>query len=94
MANTKSAQKQMRVNKRRAAVNRGVRSHARTAVTKAEGLIFAGEMKTAKTAVDAALSTLDKTAAKGVIHPRNAARRKSRLMRKLNQANKPAGEAK
>jgi len=33
-----------------------------------------------------AISALDKAAEKGVIHPNNAARRKSRLMKKLNQA--------
>jgi len=34
----------------------------------------------------AAVSSLDKAAEKGVIHPNNAARRKSRLMKKLNEA--------
>lgn len=94
MANTKSAQKQMRVNERRRVTNKGVRSRARTAVTGAENLVFTGEREAAEKAVGAALSTLDKTAAKGIVHRNNAARRKSRLMKKLNQAGKPAGEAK
>jgi hypothetical protein len=34
----------------------------------------------------AAISALDKAAEKGVIHPKNAARRKSRLLKKLNEA--------
>lgn len=33
-----------------------------------------------------AVSTLDKAAAKGVLHPRNVSRRKSRLMKALNEA--------
>jgi small subunit ribosomal protein S20 len=37
-------------------------------------------------AVRAAISALDRAASKGVIHPNNAARRKSRLMKKVNQA--------
>ena len=40
----------------------------------------------AKEAVVVAISSLDKAAEKGIIHPNNAARRKSRLMKKLNEA--------
>ncbi len=40
-------------------------------------------MKSAEEAVQQAISALDKAAEKGVIHKNNAARRKSRLMRKL-----------
>ena len=37
-------------------------------------------------AVEAAISALDRAASKGIIHPNNAARRKSRLMTKVNAA--------
>jgi small subunit ribosomal protein S20 len=40
----------------------------------------------AQKAIIEAISSLDKAAEKGVIHPNNAARRKSRLMKKLNEA--------
>jgi small subunit ribosomal protein S20 len=44
--------------------------------------------------VKSAVSALDKAAEKGAIHPRNAARRKSRLMKAANQSAKaPAAEA-
>ncbi len=39
----------------------------------------------AKTSVAAAISALDKAAEKGAVHPKNAARRKSRLMKALNK---------
>ena len=58
----------------------------KTNVTKAEKLIFSGELEAAREAVAAAVSSLDRAAEKGVIHPNNAARRKSRLLKKLNQA--------
>jgi small subunit ribosomal protein S20 len=45
-----------------------------------------GELESAQSMVMAAISSLDKAAEKGVIHPNNAARRKSRLMKKLNEA--------
>jgi small subunit ribosomal protein S20 len=91
LANTKSAQKQIRVNQRRRARNKSVRSQTKTLVSKAEELIFSGEVEPAKDAVTAAVSYLDKAAGKGVIHPNNAARRKSRLVKKLNKA-QPAAE--
>jgi len=67
-----------------------VRSQAKTMVKKAEGLIFSGQVKQAEGEVVAAISSLDKAAEKGIIHPNNAARRKSRLMKKLNKANAEA----
>jgi small subunit ribosomal protein S20 len=82
----KSAQKQARVSQRRQLRNKSVRSQCKTRIGKAEKLIFSGELEAAKPAVVAAISSLDKSAEKGVTHPNNAARRKSRLMKKLNQA--------
>jgi small subunit ribosomal protein S20 len=86
LANTKSAQKQVRAAQRRRLRNKSVRSQAKTMVKKAEEFIFSGQVKQAEGEVKAAISSLDKAAEKGIIHPNNAARRKSRLMKKLNQA--------
>ena len=86
MPQTKSAQKQMRVSERKRLRNKSIRSLCKTNITKAERLIFAGELELAQKAVIAAVSSLDKAAEKGVIHPNNAARRKSRLMNKVNEA--------
>ncbi len=85
MPASKSAQKQVRVGKRRQIRNKSVLSQCKTYITKAEGLIFAGELDSAQKTVVAAISALDRAAEKGIIHPNNAARRKSRLMKKLNQ---------
>ena len=76
----------MRVAEKSRARNKSVRSQTKTNITKAEKLVFSGELETGKEAVVAAISSLDKTAEKGIIHPNNAARRKSRLMKKLNKA--------
>lgn len=86
MPATKSAQKQVRVSERRRLRNKSIRSQCKTNITKAEGLIFSGELELAQKAVIDAVSSLDKAAEKGVIHPNNAARRKSRLMKKLSKA--------
>jgi small subunit ribosomal protein S20 len=64
------------------------RSRARTMVKKAEQAILNDEPD--ETLVHEAIRTLDKAAVKGIIHKNNAARRKSRLMKKLNEATRAA----
>ncbi len=84
MANTKSAEKRARQSEKRRVRNRVVRSRTRTYVKRANAEIVTGDKDTAEAAVREALRQLDKAAQAGVIHPNNAARRKSRLMHKLN----------
>jgi small subunit ribosomal protein S20 len=80
------AEKSNRVQQRRRVVNRTARSSGRTLVKKAERVIAEGEdVKVASAAVVQAVSALDRAARKGVVHPNNAARRKSRLVVKLNR---------
>ena len=90
MANTKSAEKRIRSNERKRLRNQMYRSRVKTMIRKAEQLIFGGEQS--EEAVRDAISTLDKAAVKGIIHKNNAARRKSRLMKKLNSF-QPLAEA-
>lgn len=82
MANTQSAKKRIRSNARKHERNTVYRSRVKTMVKKAEMSIFSGTPD--EEAVREAISTLDKAAVKGIIHKNNAARRKSRLMKKLN----------
>lgn len=86
MPKSKSSQKAARAAERKRLRNKSIRSATKTYVTRAEGLILSNELEAAETAVIAAISALDKAATKKVIHPNTAARRKSRLMKKLNQA--------
>ena len=85
MPKIKSAQKQVHVAARRELRNKSVRSLCKTNITKAEKLIFSGELELAQKAVATAVTSLDKAAEKGIINPNNAARRKSRLLKKLNE---------
>ena len=87
MPNTKSAAKRMRTEQKRRLRNRAVKSSVKTYIGKAQRAIGAqpGE-ETTVAAVRQALSQLDRAATKGVLHPNNAARRKSRLMKRLNAA--------
>lgn len=86
MPNTKAAQREMRAAEGRRVRNKSLRSQVKTNISKAEGLIFSGTLEEAKTSAVTAISSLDKAAEKGIIHRNNAARRKSRIMKKLNQA--------
>jgi small subunit ribosomal protein S20 len=80
LANTASALKRIRSNNRKRLHNRVVRTKTRTAIRTAREAETPDE---ARAATVAAISALDSAAHKGVIHPNNAARRKSRLMKRL-----------
>jgi small subunit ribosomal protein S20 len=84
LANNKQSKKRILINETKRLRNRPYRSAARTYVKKAEVAIRSGNQDAAATAVGDALSMLDRVASKGIIHQNNAARRKSRLMRKYN----------
>jgi small subunit ribosomal protein S20 len=84
MPNNASARKRMRQEAKRRLHNRSVKSLVKTQITKARIAISSGQ--DAEEAVRAAVSELDRAAKKGVIHRNNAARRKSRLMKRLNAA--------
>lgn len=83
MANHKSAIKRIRSNERKRQRNRVWRSRARTEIKKARKSIEGSSLEDARSATLEAIRTLDKAANKGVLHPNNAARRKSRLMKRL-----------
>ncbi|HLG64243.1 MAG TPA: 30S ribosomal protein S20 [Ktedonosporobacter sp.] len=86
MPNNAAAEKRMRQEQKRRAHNRSIKSLVKTQVTKARAAIASTstQAEDATAAVRAAVSELDRAAKKGVIHKRNAARRKSRLMKQLN----------
>lgn len=86
MANLRSSIKRIRSSRRKAAFNRIRRATARTYVKRARSLIDEGRLDEAQNVIRQACSALDRAALRGVIHPNNAARRKSRLMKHLNQA--------
>ena len=83
MANHKSALKRIRQNEKRRIHNRTYRNRTRTLVKKARAAIASGDVSEAREATLKAVSDLDKLARRGVAHKRNAARRKSRLMKQL-----------
>ena len=81
MANIKSQKKRILTNAKRAERNKAVKSELKTRVKNATN---AAGTDHSEEALRLAVKRLDMAAAKGVIHPNQAARRKSRLMKKLN----------
>ena len=85
MANHKSALKRIRQNEKRRLHNRHFRNRARTLVRKGRSALASGDPARASAAIREAVRDLDQAAARGIIHRRNASRRKSRLMKQLAQ---------
>jgi small subunit ribosomal protein S20 len=83
LANTASAKKRIRQNEKRRMRNKVWRTRARTSVKEARTAIDSGDREAAENATRVAIEQLDKAASKGVIHNKNASRRKSRLMKRL-----------
>ena len=84
MANTPQAEKRIRRNARRAAVNKGRLSRIRTHVKKVESAIEAGDKAAAQTALLAAQPEIARGVAKGVLHKNTVARKYSRLTKSVN----------
>jgi small subunit ribosomal protein S20 len=82
---TASAKKQARAGAKRAARNRAVRSEVKTLIVKARKVLGSGGADASEVAPTTleAIRALDRAASKGVLHPRNAARRKGRLAKQL-----------
>ncbi len=83
MANIKSQKKRIKTNAKRADRNKAVRSELKT---RTKNAIKAAGGEQADETLHLALKRLDMAAAKGIIHKNQAARRKSRLMKKINAA--------
>ena len=84
MANHFSALKRARQTERRTARNRNNSSRLRTELRKLRESIAAGNKENAQAAFRAAVSLLDKSIRKGVLHRNTAARYKSRLSARLS----------
>ncbi|MFD2446127.1 30S ribosomal protein S20 [Bacillus sp. CGMCC 1.16607] len=85
MPNIKSAIKRVKTSEVKKAHNATVKSTMRTAVKKVEAAVLTND-ENAKELFKNASSKLDKAAQKGLVHKKAAARKKSRLMKKLNAA--------
>ncbi|MEY2424985.1 MAG: small subunit ribosomal protein [Actinomycetota bacterium] len=87
MANIKSQKKRILTNEKARVANKGVRSELKT---RTKAAVAAAGTEAGPDALKAAIKKLDKAATKGVIHPNAAARRKSRLTKRVNSDSAPS----
>jgi len=86
MPNIKSAIKRVKITKVRTMRNVSAKSALRTALRKFETALRERDMETAQTALHNATRTLDKAVTKGIVHRNYAARKKSRLTKRLQKS--------
>ena len=79
MANSPQSRKRARQAETRRRSNASQKSKVRTTIKKVRGAIASGDANAAAEALDAAVPIIDRMAHRGIIHPNQAARHKSRL---------------
>ena len=84
MANIKSSLKRIKLQEKAAARNKSAKSLMKTNIKKFDAAATEGDRDKTASAFIVATSTVDRAATKGLIHKNKAARRKSRMARKLN----------
>ncbi|MDY6970842.1 MAG: 30S ribosomal protein S20 [Thermodesulfobacteriota bacterium] len=85
MANHKSALKRARQNEVKRIRNKSYKTKVKKSVKEVRAGIAANSVERAKDKLVNAVSIVQKTASKGIIHKNNAARKISRLARQVNQ---------
>ena len=88
MPNHKSAEKRVRQNEKRRMINRAHRTKVRTYIKKLRAALDGGEGEDIQKVLPETISVIDKSVQKGVLHKNAAARYKSRLTARANQAAK------
>lgn len=86
MANIKSAKKRVLITRVRTARNAAYKSMMKTAIRRFETSLKDANIDSAKESLQKAIRIIDKLVTKGIIHKNMAARKKSQLARKYNQA--------
>ncbi len=86
MPNHKSAKKRVRQSERRRVINRGNRAELRTSIKKLRTALAGSDSRNVSAQLPVTVSEIDKAVQKGVLHRNAAARHKSRLTVRANQA--------
>ena len=86
MPNHKSAEKRQRQNEKRRVINRNNRGRVRTGIKKLRAALGAGDTGEVQNLLPVTVSLIDRAVQKGVLHRNAAARYKSRLTVRANEA--------
>lgn len=85
MPNTKSAKKRVKVLKAKTIANKAIKSNLKTMLKKADAAVI-NDASDKEEATRLAIKKVDQACARGLMHKNCAARKKSQLAKKLNQA--------
>jgi len=88
MPNHKSSEKRVRQSEKRRVINRGHRTKVRTYIKRVRTALASGSADEIQKVLPEAISVIDKSVQKGVMHANAAARYKSRLTVQANQTGK------
>jgi small subunit ribosomal protein S20 len=88
MPNHKSSEKRVRQSEKRRVINRSHRTKVRTYIKKVRTALASGKADEVQNILPEAISVIDKSVQKGVMHKNAAARYKSRLTVQANQVAK------
>jgi small subunit ribosomal protein S20 len=84
VAHSLSAKKRVRQNAKRKVINRSRKSQIKTQIKHFESALASGDVEAASEQYRLVVKKLDKTSATSTMHKRTAARKKSRLAKRLN----------
>ncbi|HDM70731.1 MAG: 30S ribosomal protein S20 [Thermotoga sp.] len=91
MPNIKSAKKRVKTSERRRERNKYYKGRFKNLIKKMRKFIEMKDVEKVKELLPETISAIDKAAQKGAIHPNQAARRKSRIMKRVNELLKSMG---
>jgi small subunit ribosomal protein S20 len=90
MPSSKQAKKRLRQDEKKKMVNRGIKSEVRTNVKKVLQAVEDHDMEAANKALPMAMKKIDKAAKRNVLHKNQAARKISKLSKKVNSLSSEA----
>jgi small subunit ribosomal protein S20 len=93
VAHSLSAKKRIRQNAKKRAINRARKSQVKTQIKRLEAALSAGNLEAATAQFRLVAQKLDKVASTSTMHKRTAARKKSRLAKRLNALKAKTGPA-
>lgn len=85
LANIKSSKKRILVNNAKAVRNKAMKSEVKTMIKRVDAAVVAGDKALATTALNEAVSQINRATTKGVYHKNTAGRKISRLTKNVNK---------
>jgi len=90
VAKSKTPAKRARINEENRLRNKAQKTKLKNAIKRYESALASNDVENAQVSLVNAISLVDKSVSKGILHKNTAARKKSALTKKFNQINQPS----